>query len=246
MSVPGESLEPQQPAGGDAPRRRGRPRSEGLRRTILEAAAELLDQRGVEGTTVEAVAERAGVGKQTIYRRWPTRAAVLVEAFLAAHGPDVVRPDSGSLRRDLRDLICAVSDSADNATLRRTVAGLVAAGNADPEVGRLFQERFVAATRASLRTVLERAAERGELDAETSLELVIDQLLGPVWYRALLCGGRLDHAYADALIAQVLKGVTPREPKVGESRARKYRPGEAIPTEATIDLFGEPPGSPGA
>ena len=144
-------------------RRRGRPRNEGLRRTILHAAAELLEERGVEGVTIEAIAGRAGVGKQTIYRRWSTRAAVLVEAFLSQDESPLQVPDGGSLRKDLAVLAGSVSASAGGEALRRSVAGLVAASHVDPEVGRLFRERFVAPSRAVVREVLQRALERGRI-----------------------------------------------------------------------------------
>ena len=218
-----------QPVG---PRRRGRPRNEGLRRTILRAAAELLEERGVEGVTIEAIAGRAGVGKQTIYRRWSTRAAVLVEAFLSQDESPLHLPDAGSLRKDLTALAAAVSGSASSEALRRSVAGLVAASHVDPEVGRLFRERFVAPVRAVAREVLQRALERGELHPDVDVEVVIDQLLGAIWYRALLSGGRLGPTYAEALAADLVHGVALREGRPQESRPARPR------REETMDLFG--------
>ncbi len=197
----------------------------------------MLEERGVDGVTIEAIAERAAVGKQTIYRRWSSRAAVLVEAFLSQDDVTAPIPDSGSLRRDLATFAGVVSASAGDESLRRSVAGLVAASHADPEVGRLFRERFVAPARAAVREVLERGVGRGEVHPDVDLEVVIDELLGAIWYRALISGGRLDHTYADSLAAAVGQGVGSRERSGADQRKRGGKPGVAEPT---IDLFGGP------
>jgi AcrR family transcriptional regulator len=201
----------------------------------------LLEERGVDGVTIEAIAERAAVGKQTIYRRWSSRAAVLVEAFLSQDEVTAPVPDSGSLRRDLATFAGVVSASASDGSLRRSVAGLVAASHADPEVGRLFRERFVAPARAAVREVLERGVGRGEVHPDADLEVVIDELLGAIWYRALISGGRLDHTYAEGLAAAVGQGISSRDRATADLRKRPGRPGVAEPT---IDLFGDnEPGS---
>ena len=221
----------------EPPRRRGRPRNEGLRRTILRAAAELLEERGVDGVTIEAIAERAAVGKQTIYRRWASRAAVLVEAFLSQDESAGGAPDTGTLRKDLAIFASSLADSAGRESLRRSVAGLVSASHTDPEVGRLFRERFVAPSRAILRQVLERAADRGELYPDFDLEVVIDALLGAIWYRALISGGRLDDTYAESLAAALANGVLSREHRAPPGDKTRLRPRLADELD-TIDLFG--------
>jgi AcrR family transcriptional regulator len=215
-------------------RRRGRPRNEGLRRTILHAAAALLEERGVEGVTIEAIAGRAGVGKQTIYRRWSTRAAVLVEAFLSQDESPIPVPDAGSLRKDLAVLAVSVSASAGDEALRRSVAGLVAASHVDPEVGRLFRERFVAPLRAVTRELLQRALDRGELHPDVDLEVVIDELLGAIWYRALLSGGRLNATYAESLASTLVHGIALRDARALDPRGARPKSGHG----ETIDLFG--------
>lgn len=218
----------------EKPRRRGRPRNEGLRQTILRAAAELLEERGVDGVTIEAIASRAGVGKQTIYRRWSTRAAVLVEAFLSQDDAPIAVPDAGSLRRDLAALATTVAATAGNESLRRSVAGLVAASHVDAEVGRLFRERFVAPVRAVAREILQRAMDRGELHPDVDLEVVIDELVGAIWYRALLAGGRLGAPYAETLAGTLVHGIAVREARTGPD----LRAGKPRSREETMDLFG--------
>lgn len=234
MSEPSSALPPSQ--GDEQPkRRRGRPRSEGLRREILRAAADLLADRGVEGTTVEAIADRAKVGKQTIYRRWPTRAAVLVDAFLNQQDRSTGLPDSGSTRRDLLQLLSATSEASNAPEFRRSVVGLAAAGHSDEEVGVLFRERFVAASRVPIRTLLERATARGELDPEMDLELLLDVLHGAIWYRSLLCASRVDRAYVEALVALVFGGAGPRE-GVAEGKKGRGKKEEGR-RRGMIDLF---------
>jgi AcrR family transcriptional regulator len=232
------AVEPTPPDPAPA-RRRGRPRNEGLRRTILRAAAELLEEHGVEGVTIEAIAERAAVGKQTIYRRWSSRAAVLVEAFLSQDDLAIDhQPDTGSLRKDLAAFASALTMTANREALRRSVAGLVAASHADAEVGRLFRERFVAPARAALRQVLARASERGELHQDLDEEVALDAILGAVWYRALLSGGRLDDTYAETLAATVVQGVLSREHRAAASEPRRPLRGRVMEEIETIDLFG--------
>ena len=224
----------------EPPRRRGRPRNEGLRRTILRAAAELLEERGVDGVTIEAIAERAAVGKQTIYRRWASRAAVLVEAFLSQDDSTGGVPDTGTLRKDLAIFASALADTAGLDSLRRSVAGLVSASHTDAEVGRLFRERFVAPSRAVLRQVLERANVRGELHPDLDVEVAIDALLGAVWYRALISGGRLDDTYAESLAATLANGIISREHRAPPGDRTRPRPLRAADEPDTIDLFGNP------
>jgi AcrR family transcriptional regulator len=222
----------------EPPRRRGRPRNEGLRRTILRAAAELLEERGVDGVTIEAIAERAAVGKQTIYRRWASRAAVLVEAFLSQDDATGGVPDTGSLRKDLAIFASGLAGTAGRDSLRRSVAGLVSASHTDAEVGRLFRERFVAPSRAVLRQVLERANGRGELHPDLDVEVAIDALLGAVWYRALISGGRLDDTYAESLAVTLASGILSREHRAPTADRGRPRPLRAADEPDTIDLFG--------
>ena len=111
----------------------------------------------------------------------------------------------------------------------------MAASHADPEVGRLFRERFVAPARASTRILLERGVARGEVHPDVDLEVVIDELLGAIWYRALISGGRLDRPYADSLSSALAQGIVSRE-RALDQRKRPRRPG--MVAEPTIDLFG--------
>ncbi|MDQ3353007.1 MAG: TetR/AcrR family transcriptional regulator [Actinomycetota bacterium] len=188
----------------EAERRPGRPRDPGLDRAILAATSELLSAEGFGGTSVEAVAERAGVSKATIYRRWPTREDLLLAAG-GSMGPCPPDPETGSLRDDLVTLIGGLA-----AVMRTPVGGLLPAtvdeAARNPEL-RSRLDAFIDDRRGPVRAVLARAAARGELRAGIEPELVVDLLAGPVFTRILLTGGPLEDDLATRIVEAVLGGV---------------------------------------
>jgi AcrR family transcriptional regulator len=191
-------------AGAEGDRRPGRPRNPELDATILQATMELLCEAGFTGTTVEAVAERAGVGKATIYRRWATREDLLLAAG-GEMGPCPGDPDCGNLRDDLivllRGLVSMMTETPVGALLPATIDE--AARN--PAM-RTRLDAFVAERRAPVRTALRRAADRGELRAGVDHELLVDLMAGPVFTRLLLTGAALDDGVAECIVDLVLEG----------------------------------------
>lgn len=186
-------------------RRPGRPRDPELDGAILAAAIDVLCEEGFAGTSVEAVAERAGVGKATIYRRWPTREDLLLAAG-ACMGGCAAAPDTGSLRDDLVALVASLVS-----TLRTTPAGALLPAVVDeaarsPELRCRF-DTFIDDRRAPVRHVLARAAARGELRAGVDHDVVVDLLSGPVFTRVLVTGGPLDDDLAGRIVDAVLAGV---------------------------------------
>jgi AcrR family transcriptional regulator len=189
---------------------RGRRRSDRSHQAIITATQELLVERGYRELTIEGVAARAGVGKQTIYRWWPSRAALVLEAYLA--GSDAVQlppPDSGSLREDVRALIGWLAAVLAEPTGGRVVAGLVGDLQHDPDLAEGFRQDVVPARRQAMLATLERGRERGEIRADADLDLGVDTLHGAVFYRLLLSGEPLDAAFAERLADQVLDGLAP-------------------------------------
>src|SRR5688572_7086042 len=182
-------------------------RSESSHRAIIAATQELLVDVGYRKLTIEGVAARAGVGKQTIYRWWPSRAALALEAYLA--GSDALQPppDSGSAREDVRRLLDWLVAVLAEPIGGRVVAGLVADLQHDPELAERFHRDVVPARRRAMLDALERARERGEIRADADLELAVDALHGAVFYRLLLSGEPLDPAFAEGLADQVLAGL---------------------------------------
>jgi len=187
---------------------RGRRRSERSHQAIIAATQQLLVELGYRQLTIEGVAARAGVGKQTIYRWWPSRAALALEAYLA--GSEAVPPpvDRGSLREDVRALIGWLIAVLAEPIGGRVVAGLIADLQHDPELAGRFHRDVVPARRRAMLVALERARDRGEIRPDADLELAVDALHGAVFYRLLLSGEPLDPDFAERLANQVLDGLT--------------------------------------
>ena len=181
----------------------GRPRSERARTAILIATNELLDSRGLAALSVDVIATRAGVSKATIYRWWPTKAAVVMDAFLAHTSPRMPFPDTGSTREDLRRQIKSVIQLFNQAGTGRSLVALIAESQHDPVLAQAFRERFIAARREAAREVLVRGRERGELRPDLDVDIAIDALYGPLYYRLLVSGDPLRQRYPDQLLDQL-------------------------------------------
>jgi AcrR family transcriptional regulator len=180
-----------------------RRRNEKARSAILRAARELLDRRGFQGLTIEGIAERAGVGKATIYRWWPSKAAVAMDAVLQAATPRIPFPDTGSAREDLRRQIASVIELYTRTKTGRGIRALIAESQHDRALAESLRDRFIASRRAEASAVFERGIERGELRPDLDVGVAIDALYGAVYYRLLVSHAPLDSAYADTLIDQI-------------------------------------------
>ncbi len=183
-------------------------RSESSHQAIVAATQELLVELGYRKLTIEGVAARAGVGKQTIYRWWPSRAALALEAYLG--GSDAVlqpSPDSGDVHEDVRELLGWLVAVLAEPIGGRVLAGLIADLQHDPELAERFHRDVVPSRRRAMREALERGRERGELRPDADLELAVDALHGAVFYRLLLSGEPLDTAFTAQLADQVLLGM---------------------------------------
>ncbi|WP_255953611.1 TetR/AcrR family transcriptional regulator [Streptomyces odontomachi] len=184
-------------------RHTGRRRNEAARQAILDAALRLLAASDGTRVTVETIAREAGVGKQTLYRWWPSKGAVLLDALLDRADQDVPTPDTGRLRDDLREIIAATFQGAQSSPTGPALRTLVRESARDPHLAELMRT-FVDARRVALRAVLERGAERGELPPERDRDLLVDQVYGVFWYRFLLGHAPLDDATAARLAESVL------------------------------------------
>lgn len=183
-------------------------RSERAYQAILDATGELVADQGLAATSIDQIATRAGVGKQTIYRWWPNKAALVLD-YAQERARPVVEPDTGSLQGDLvrlaADLVSTLSDSPAG----RVCAELIGSAEADPDFGRSFRETFVSGRRATVLAVLERWQERGEVRADLDLEVATDLLYGPIWYRRLVGQTPLTPAFADRLADEVAAAIAP-------------------------------------
>lgn len=186
-------------------RRRAAPRA-----AILRATVELVEERGYSATTIEAIAQRAGVGKQTIYRWWGgSRADLVLEAFLGASDERVEPKDTGSLRADLLSILAPVLELNHDRDRGTALANrtLMAEAQLDEDV----HAKVLALHRAwwgPLFAAVGRARDRGEIVADREDGLLIDLLLGACWYRLLLGHTPLDPEHATSIVDAILDGFT--------------------------------------
>lgn len=186
-------------------RRPGRPRSERADQAIIAAAIDGLAEDGFEGLTMEGVATRAGVGKATVYRRWASKEA-LVRGAVEAIVSGIAIPNSGRVETDLLVLMGEAVEVY-RGRPGRLMPGLVSAMARHPELARVVREDFLRARRSALRTVVRRGMERGELRADVDVELALDFLGGPLFYRLLVTGGPLDETLARGVVEVMLRGM---------------------------------------
>jgi AcrR family transcriptional regulator len=179
----------------------GRPRSETSRQAILAAAIELAVEVGYAGLTIEGIAARAGVGKQTIYRWWPSRADVLLEAGAVKADRYVPVADQGSYRADLRAFLRASYAMAGHREFAGLLRALMAEAQLDSDFGERFRVSFLERRRDALAVITGRARERGDLPERPGADTVADIVFGTIWYRILATRRPLDEAWADDLIA---------------------------------------------
>jgi AcrR family transcriptional regulator len=160
--------------------------------------------------TIEAVAARAGVGKATIYRRWPSKGALALDVLLEFQdfGP---APDTGTTKGDLTAIVRGVNTGLAHPSAAAVIPGLAADLAHDPTLAKAFRDRFVLPRRRSVAAAIERAVERGDLPAEVDEELLIDLLSSPVFYRIFVTGDRIEPDLAERLVDFVLLREIPRK-----------------------------------
>jgi AcrR family transcriptional regulator len=183
----------------DTPRqaRPGRPRSEQARRAVLSATLELAGELGPRGLSMDAIARRAGVSKETLYRWWPSKTEVVLEA-LATRGEETIPiPDTGSLRSDLRVFLRSTVDSAQPTTVL-LLRALGAEAATDSGMAQLIRERFIESRRSALGQVLTRAVRRGEITRAQSA-MMVDLVYGSLWYRLIFELAPVDRKWADGV-----------------------------------------------
>jgi AcrR family transcriptional regulator len=187
-------------------RGRGRPRDEAARLRILKAALDLMDETAFAQVTVEAIAERAGASKTTLYRWWPNKAALAIEAFADAVTPELPLRDTGSL---LADLTTQAQNFARVLSGRggRMLRSFLVAARCDPEVADAFRSIWSDPRRAEAKQMLRQKQANGQLRKDADLDLVLDCLYGPLYYRFLVKNDLPSQKYAESLAALVIQGL---------------------------------------
>lgn len=187
-------------------KKRGRPRDQAARAKILDAARKLLNEGGAAAVTMEELAARTGVGKPTIYRSWPNAQAVAMAALIDVQA--VARPARAGrspileLKRVLRGLAAVFASRAG-----RSAAALIAAADPDTEIAKAFRHHVIMRSREQIRELIVRAIAGGEVRPDIDLDVALDLVVAPVFFRLLLGHGPNDEAFADSVVDHVLAGI---------------------------------------
>ena len=195
----------------------GRPRSEHARQAILSSTLSRLQHTGFSELTIEAIAADAGVSKATVYRWWPNKGALVVDAFASSAEHELHFPDTGSVYQDVSlqmKQVIAIFRSRRG----RIVAALLGGGQSDPELLKAFRERFLWPRRKEAYKTLRRGIERGELPRHLDLDLVLDILYGSIYMRFLIRHDKLSDSYVSEVCRLVLDGAA----KNGQKRQQNH------------------------
>jgi AcrR family transcriptional regulator len=193
--------------GGGA--QRGRPRSQEADRAILTATAELLADRGLSAMSIEEVAARAGVGKTTIYRRWPSKGLLALDAFVTSFREAQPPNDTGTLRGDLLAALHAWVRAVTQTPMGRMLTSLIAEAQHDPELRGAWRDRVLEPLRVQHRIMLDRAIERGEIPASVDWDVVLDLFFGAAEHRLLLGHLPMTDDFIGQVVDVILDGIQP-------------------------------------
>jgi AcrR family transcriptional regulator len=191
----------------DRPQTRlGRPRSQQSRAAVLHATSELMREVGLRAMTTEDIAARSGASKATIYKWWPNKYAVAVEAFLSQMAVESADPDTGSAREDFRLALRGLIHfyTGENG---RAYAQLVGEAQFDPKIGAELRDHLVSSRRELVRAIWDRGVARGELRADVDPEVAIDLIFGPAMYRLVAGHAPLDDTAAEAVVDAAIRGL---------------------------------------
>jgi AcrR family transcriptional regulator len=185
---------------------RGRPRSEVSEEAILAATIQLLSEKPLRDISMEEIARKAGVGKATIYKWWPNKAHVALDAFLKKTNRMVPMPDTGSFRRDILEQVRS-SMLFYKSPAGHILGQFVAESQNDKEFASLLRERFIKPRRATAAIIFDRAVERGEIDRNLNRELVLDLIYGTAIYRMIVGHAPLEDKLADEMVSILFGGL---------------------------------------
>jgi AcrR family transcriptional regulator len=203
-----ESPTPRNRGGGRRKRSPGRPRSQEARLAILRSTLKLLGENGFSDLSIEGVAAHANVGKATVYRWWPDKAALITDAFASSTGRNLHFPDTGSVYTDMNQQMRQVVKIF-RSRRGRILSAILAAGQSDRDVIAAFRERFMKPRRQEAYATLQRGIQRGELRKDVDMDVLLDSLYGPIYMRFLIRHDKLTPGFVDSLCELVLAGARP-------------------------------------
>jgi AcrR family transcriptional regulator len=192
-------------------RRPGRPRSERAEQAIIDATIEAIGENGIDGVRCEDVAARAGVGKATLYRRWPGKEDLLIAAFAAVRR-QLPEPGGQSVREDLIALLSVIAADADDPRYAQQYALLHGAGDRYPRLVAGYRERIIEPRREAVRAVLRRGVAEGELRPDTDIEVAMLMLTGGVMARGKHepVPAPAEPGFTARVVDELLSGIVPR------------------------------------
>ncbi len=191
----------------EAHRGPGRPRSVELDRAIRRATIDLLAEESYDALSIEAVAARAGCGKAAIYRRWPSKSALVVDAIAMCKEQGIQLPDTGSARDDLLVYVRSMVRFLRTSDVGRVMPALMAELARNPELAACFRQEFVRPRRALIHQTLGRGVARGELRPDVDLDIVADALVAVLHHRLLITGQEVDEGLPERLVDLLWRGV---------------------------------------
>jgi AcrR family transcriptional regulator len=190
----------------DEPKSRGRQRSIEAEVAILKATLYLLERKPLRKVTADAIAKRAGVSKATIYKWWPNKSLVALDAYLAGMTERVIMPNTGSAEKDFTEQLQSVMTFY-KSPLGRLFGQFIAEGQSDPGFLALFRERFLYARRDAARIMWRRGVDRGEIREDIDTEIVLDLIYGPMIFRLLAGHGSLSDRESEFMVEAVFGGI---------------------------------------
>ena len=192
---------------------KGRPRSAQSEAAILDATLQLLEDKLLRHVTIEAIAQKAGVGKATIYKWWPSKAALTLDAFLTRTQMQVAVPDTGAAKVDFTEQLKSLIRFYSSKT-GRVFCQFIAECQIDPEFADLFRRGFLTSRRNAVGVILSRGVERGEIRRDLDKDLVLDLIYGPMVYRLLVGHAPVNDTEAEHMIEAIFEGMRKRPDQV--------------------------------
>jgi AcrR family transcriptional regulator len=189
------------------PKLRGRPRSAAAQAAILEAAAKLIDSGGIGAVTMEAVARLAGVGKPTVYRNWASREDLAMAALLKSGAPRTKVKETSSALDDLGRQLVKVAQAFASAR-GRNAALMVASADQDSELSKAFRNQVMLASREEGRSILKRAITEKNVRKDIEIEVALDMIYGPIFYRLQVGHAPADVAFVEGLMREAMRGLS--------------------------------------
>jgi len=184
----------------------------------LNAASALVGRNGYASTSIEEIAAEAGVGKQTIYRWWPNKAALFIEVYVWLVPPDLIADDTGTLAGDIEAFLSQLSRMYGKTPAGNILSGLIAEAQASTDLAEQLNDTYVVPRRTIIHSIFTRAMRRGEIPPTEDMTFASDLISGAIWFRLLLGSRHLDKKFKQRLTETVIRYLLGDQPKIPKPR----------------------------